>query len=126
VLQHAGSQPLPDETHDTPVRYTVLDEPHHPVVVDRREEVANVPIEHPVHPSLRDPETQGVQRVVRIAPSGLVPPSAFGIEVRRTGFARYAPPFSRSDRSLRFDSSCSPYDRHVVSSTPAAAFRFKR
>ncbi len=41
-------------------------------------------------------------------PSGRCRPSAFGMYARRTGFARYAPRFSLSERSLRFHSRSSP------------------
>src|SRR6266403_1458675 len=59
-------------------------------------------------------------------PSGLCRPSAFGIYTLRTGFARYAPRFSLSERSWRFLSSSSPSCRHVSPSTPGAASFFNR
>jgi hypothetical protein len=45
VLQHAGSEPLLDEPHDTPVRDTVLDEADEPFVVQRIEERTDVRVE---------------------------------------------------------------------------------
>src|SRR5436305_706698 len=42
---------------------------------------------------------------------------------RRTGFARYAPCFSRSDRSWRLVSRSCSKCRHVSPSTPGAAER---
>lgn len=43
-----------------------------------------------------------------VTPSGLCRPSALGMYTLRTGFARYAPRFSLSERSWRFASSASP------------------
>ena len=51
-------------------------------------------------------------------------PSVFGMYARRTGFARYAPRFSRADRSWRFAYRAAPYCCHVSPSMPAAASRF--
>ena len=48
-------------------------------------------------------------------------PSGLGMYTRRRGFARYAPHFKGAERSLMFSSSCSPYSRHVLPSTAAAA-----
>jgi hypothetical protein len=38
VFHHAGFQPFLDESHDALVRYTMLDEPNQPFVVDGVEE----------------------------------------------------------------------------------------
>src|SRR5579875_874638 len=56
-----------------------------------------------------------------VTPSGRCPPSALGMYTLRTGLARYAPRFSRSDKSWRFFSRSSPWCRHVSPSTPGAA-----
>jgi hypothetical protein len=45
---------------------------------------------------------------IAVTPSGLCRPSALGMYTLRTGFARYVPRFSLSERSWRFLSSSSP------------------
>src|SRR5206468_7855764 len=57
-----------DEPHDAPVRYPVLDELHQHLVVDGVEEATDVGIEHPVHPSRLDPDTERIECVMRLAP----------------------------------------------------------
>ena len=53
-------------------------------------------------------------------PSGGCRPSAFAMYARRTGLARYAPRFTRLDKSWRLAPKVCPYDFHVSPSTPAA------
>jgi site-specific DNA recombinase len=67
ILQHAGPQPLLDETYDARVRHPVLDEADEPFVVQRIEEPLNVRVEHPVHLLRLDADRERVQRVVRAA-----------------------------------------------------------
>ncbi len=55
-------------------------------------------------------------------PSGRSRPSAFGMYTLREGFARKRPEWIRACRSRRFPSRSCPYSRHVIPSTPAAAF----
>ena len=46
----------------------MLEEPHHPFVVDRVEERADVGVEHPVHPFLMDADPESVQRLMLASP----------------------------------------------------------
>src|SRR3989442_956685 len=68
ALQHAGPQPFLDETHDAPVRHTVLEKPHQPSVVEGIEEATDIGIEHPVHLPRQDADRERVQCLMRIAP----------------------------------------------------------
>ncbi len=55
--------------------------------------------------------------------SGRCRPSAFGMYVRRDGWGRYAPRWTRPCRSASLGSSSASYSPHVMPSTPAAASR---
>src|SRR5262249_9155430 len=67
ILQHAGLHPFLDETHDAPVRYPVLDEPHQPFAGDGVEVPTDVRVQHPIHPSLLDADVERIQRVMLVA-----------------------------------------------------------
>ena len=60
-----------------------------------------------------------------VTPNGHSRPSGLGMYALRAGLARYAPRFSRAERSRRFVSRFCPYDRHVCPSTPGAASRLR-
>ena len=47
LLQHASVQPFLDQTHDAPVGYAMLDEPHQPSVIESVVKPPDVGIEHP-------------------------------------------------------------------------------
>jgi site-specific DNA recombinase len=68
VLDDSRGQPLADQPQDPLVRDPVPEEPPQPIVIKTGEEVADVRVEHPVHPLLRNPDRQRVQRIVRAAP----------------------------------------------------------
>jgi len=67
ILQHAGTQPFLDETHDAPVRHTMLDEFHQPSVIEGSKEISDVGVEYPVHVLRTNPDRQRIQRQVRAA-----------------------------------------------------------
>src|SRR5512144_1731052 len=46
----------------------MLDKPSQPRMINLAEKVADVRIEHPVHPLPLDPDREGVQRIMRAAP----------------------------------------------------------
>src|SRR5689334_21583048 len=46
----------------------MLDKPSQPRMINMAEKVADVRIEHPVHPLPLDPDREGVQRIMRAAP----------------------------------------------------------
>src|SRR6516164_5957275 len=46
----------------------MLEEPHHPFVVDRVEERADIGVEHPVHPFLMDADPESIQRLMLASP----------------------------------------------------------
>ena len=73
----------------------------------------------PEHPDTRLQEGQYESSVAM--PSGRSRPSAFGINTRRTGFARYFPDCTRPCRSGRFSLRSCSYSRHVTPSAPGAA-----
>src|SRR5215510_3613358 len=68
VLPHTGLQPFLDESHDAPVRYPVLNEPHQPSVPHGVEKATAVDIEPPVHPASFKPHRKRIQRIMRVAP----------------------------------------------------------
>src|SRR6266571_657802 len=55
----------------------MLEKPLQPRVIDLGEEVADISVEYPVHLSLRDPNRQRIQRVMRAAPRPVGWPGAF-------------------------------------------------
>jgi hypothetical protein len=68
MFDYASGQPFADQAQQATVRDPVLEEPHHPVVVDGVEERADVGIEHPVHPAPAETDPERVQRLMLIAP----------------------------------------------------------
>jgi hypothetical protein len=46
----------------------MLEKPLQPGLIKRGEEVADISVEYPVHLSLRDPDRERIQRIVRAAP----------------------------------------------------------
>jgi hypothetical protein len=50
----------------------VLNELHHPAVIDRAEEITDVCVQHPVHARAHDDDPQRIQRIV-LAASGPEP-----------------------------------------------------
>ena len=67
VFQDPGVQPFPDVPLHAPVRDTMLDEAHHPVMVHRVEEPPDVRVEHPAHLPLFYRYRDGVQRIMLAA-----------------------------------------------------------
>src|SRR5438093_5789954 len=65
LLQHSHLEPLLDQPYDAPIRHAVLDKFHQPSVVESVKETADVGIEHPVHLSLRNPNAERIQRLMR-------------------------------------------------------------
>ena len=68
ILQHTRGHPFLDEPQDPLVRDSVLDELHHPSVVDGIEETTDVCIENIIHLLEMDPSIKCIQRIVLAAP----------------------------------------------------------
>jgi site-specific DNA recombinase len=68
VLDDPRGQPLADQPQDPLIRDPVPEEPLQPVPIQAAEEVADIRVQHPVHPLAVDPGRQRVQRVMRLAP----------------------------------------------------------
>jgi len=67
VLDHACPEPFLDQAQDPLVRDPVLEELHHPGVIQAGEEGAEIRVEHPVHLAVLDRDRERIQRVVRSA-----------------------------------------------------------
>src|SRR5437868_15474495 len=67
VFQDTRLQPLSDETDDALVADAVLHETDQPILADRIEKGADISVKNEVHLSGRDPDRQGIQRIVRAA-----------------------------------------------------------
>src|SRR5919106_271430 len=65
ILQHSGAEPLLDQPHHAPIRYTMLDKLHQPSMLEGVKESTDVTIEHPVHFSPHDPNRKRIQRLMR-------------------------------------------------------------
>jgi hypothetical protein len=68
VFDDPCPQPHLDEPQEPSVRDPVLNEPLQPVVIKAGAQVADVRIEHPVHPLPFDPDRQRIQRVMGATP----------------------------------------------------------
>ena len=68
LLDNPCGQPLLDQPQDPPIRDPMLEKPPQPAMIKIGEEVADIRIEHPVHPLPPDPDRERIQRVMRIAP----------------------------------------------------------
>ena len=68
ILQHAGVQPLSDESHDAPIRDSVLNELHKPFVGNFVEKAANVQVKHPAHFSRQQSRVERIQRLMLASP----------------------------------------------------------
>ena len=68
LLHHPCAQPLSDEPQDPAIRYPVLDELHHPAVVDSVVKSTDVCIKHPVHLLAYKPGRQRIQRIMLASP----------------------------------------------------------
>jgi hypothetical protein len=67
VLDNPRVHPLADEAQDPLVRDPMLKKLLQPAVIQAGEEVADVRLEHPVHPLPRDPDRECIQRIMRAA-----------------------------------------------------------
>src|SRR6266536_3620509 len=65
ILQHPGLEPLLDQPHHAPIRYSMLNKLNQPSVVEGVKETADVGIEHPVHFSPKDCHHQRIQSLMR-------------------------------------------------------------
>jgi hypothetical protein len=65
VLDDSGPEPFLDQVQDAPVRDSVLEELPKPRVIEAREVVADVRVEHPVHLPALDSNSERVQRLMR-------------------------------------------------------------
>src|SRR6202165_1231002 len=68
LLHDPRLQPFLDEADDTSVPDAMLDKALHPTVIDLVEERSDIQVEHPVHFLARNPDVEGIQRVVLAAP----------------------------------------------------------
>jgi hypothetical protein len=68
VFDNSGGEPLADQSQDSHVANPVLEESHHPGVIDGVEERLDVCIEHPVHALRQHAHHHGVQRLMLVAP----------------------------------------------------------
>src|ERR687897_3803567 len=68
ILDHSRAEPFLDQGQDPLVRDPMLKERHEPAMVKAREGLAEIRVEHPVHPPARDPDGERVQRLMRGAP----------------------------------------------------------
>ena len=68
-LQHAYLEPLLDQPHHAPIRYSVLDKLHQPSMFESVKESTDVTVEHPVHFAPHDPKRKRIQRMVRASVS---------------------------------------------------------
>jgi len=64
IFEHACRQPFGNQPDDSPVANPMLDEADQPILADLVEKGLNVAIEHPVDPSLPDPERERIQRLM--------------------------------------------------------------
>src|SRR5512145_1420557 len=65
ILQHSGLEPLLNQPHHAPIRYTMLDKLNQPSVHQGIEERSNVGVEHPVHFSPQDCHRQCIKGLMR-------------------------------------------------------------
>src|SRR5919108_2342840 len=68
ILQHAGVQPLLNESHDAPICNPMLDKLDQPFVRKSVEKAANVKVEHPVHFSRQQSRVERIQRLMLASP----------------------------------------------------------
>jgi len=64
VFQYPGVEPLLNVPVHAAVGYAMLDEWHHPVLVDGVEEPVDICVEHPAYLTLFDSNRHGVQRLM--------------------------------------------------------------
>src|SRR5262249_38265171 len=68
VLDDPRGQPPVDQPQDPLVRDPVPEKPSKPGLIKPGKEVADIRVEHPVHPLAFDPDRESVQRIMRTAP----------------------------------------------------------
>ena len=68
ILNYTCAHPFPDETQDPLICNTVLKKRFQPTVIKLAEKVADIRIEHPIHPFPLNSDRQRIQRVMRATP----------------------------------------------------------
>jgi hypothetical protein len=123
ILQHAGIEPLLDQSHDALIRNPVLDELHKPFVGKPTEKVANIQIKHPVHFSRQQSGVERIQRLMLAA--------SWSEPVRKSEKIRFVDSIQHLDRRALDDFVFQRRDPErslppVSPSTPGAASFFNR